>query len=68
MMTIIMVTMWIVRRANIFHLVDAAAFGASLDGAVTGCLEYLSAVFEGEAVSRSDREKMDIEGGLCVLW
>lgn len=66
MMAVIMVTMWIVRRAHIFHLVDAAAFGASLDGAVTGCLEYLSAVFERQAVGRRDRERMDIEEGLCV--
>lgn len=38
MMAVIMVRMGVVRGAYVFHLVDAAAFGASFDGAVAGCL------------------------------
>ena len=67
MMAIIMVGLWIVRRANIFHFVDAAAFRASLDRAVPGCLGYLLAVFGREAVSIRDHERMAIEGEYVLM-
>ena len=38
MMAVIMVCVRIVRGPHVFHLVDAPAFGAALDGAVAGCL------------------------------
>ncbi len=38
MMTIIVVRVWVVRGPHIFHLIDTAAFRASLYGTVAGCL------------------------------
>lgn len=29
-------SVWIIGRANVFHAVDAAAFGTALDGAFAG--------------------------------
>lgn len=39
LVTVVVVVMAVVRGANILHLVDAAALGAPLDGALLGHLQ-----------------------------